>query len=122
ASVQLRFEIQRLARRREFWTRMLFSALIDADRQATAEFYARFNPAIILHSTLRYDTIHTLRDRLETHLNTMSVEVKSTPVNRLRAEVLEACRRAADEAPGRFALTVPTGGGKTLSAMSFALN
>jgi CRISPR-associated endonuclease/helicase Cas3 len=55
-------------------------------------------------------------------LNAKSARAEPTPVKRLRADVLAPCRSAAERRPGRFSLTVPTGGGKTLSAMSFALN
>lgn len=44
-----------------------------------------------------------------------------TPVNRLRAGILAECRSKGADAPGLFSLTVPTGGGKTLSSMAFTL-
>ncbi len=43
-------------------------------------------------------------------------------INRLRAEILIHVRQAAAMAPGLFTLTVPTGGGKTLASLGFALD
>lgn len=105
----------------EFWTRMLFSVLVDADRLATAFFEAKHKPAL-LHEALVYDSIPDLRNRLDAHVDQLAALAEDTPVNRLRSGILRACRRAAAWDPGLFSLTVPTGGGKTLSAMSFALN
>ena len=102
-----------------FLTRMLFSCLVDADR---LEAEKHFNPC----STQRREnrpTISELRDTLSRHLG--DLERKSAPssqVNQLRAEVLRACREMAKSKPGFFSLSVPTGGGKTLSSAAFALN
>ncbi|HEU5018169.1 MAG TPA: CRISPR-associated helicase Cas3' [Pseudolabrys sp.] len=46
----------------------------------------------------------------------------TSPVNRLRAEILDRIRARAVDAPGLFTLTVPTGGGKTLASLGFALD
>ncbi len=107
-----------------FFTRMLFSVLVDADRLATAEFCAKAEGRVPERRRLRYDRLEMLRDRLDAYVDRLAAEAatsRPSAVNALRAEVLAACRRAACEPPGLFSLTVPTGGGKTLSAMSFGL-
>ena len=109
-----------------FFTRMLFSALVDADRLATTEFYARAQGRPPEQATLQYDAMAVLCDRLDAYIDRLSVSARAagggiSPVNALRAEVLAACRRAAAKPAGIFSLTAPTGGAKTLSAMSFAL-
>ncbi len=105
----------------ELWTRFLFSALVDADFLATEEFYSPGRRAHVEE----YDDIPTLRQRLDEHLAGfvagLSVEKRASLVNQRRAEVLAACREKAALPRGLFSLTVPTGGGKTLSAMAFAL-
>ena len=107
-----------------FFTRMLFSSLVDADRLATSAFYAHVDCKRAPHEFLRYDSLATLRDRLDAFIDAKNSTLNDepvTPMNRLRANVLAACRAAASKRRGLFSLTVPTGGGKTLSGMSFAL-
>jgi CRISPR-associated endonuclease/helicase Cas3 len=99
------------------WVRMFASALFDADFLDAEAF---FNPTV---SPARADwpALSLLLPKLDTHLARISAKVEPTPVNRLRADVLRACRAAAAHKPGLFSLTVPTGGGKTLSSLAFAL-
>ena len=101
-----------------FYTRMLFSCLVDADFLDTESF---MSPE---RSELRQGeraTCKQLLDRLDRHLAEKQRNAADTPVNRRRREVLASCREKARLAPGFFSLHVPTGGGKTLSSLAFAL-
>ena len=100
----------------EFFIRMIFSALVDADFLDTE---AHFKPAL---GELRKRSwaISDLWDSLEESQNNLSGK-KENLVNRERHRIYLSCLEAAEGAQGFFRLTVPTGGGKTRSAMAFAL-
>lgn len=102
-----------------FFTRMMFSCLVDADFLAT-EWYVDSE-----RSACRTPTSITPQDllsRLNEYLDQKQRDALPTPVNARRKEVLNACRAMASLAPGVFSLNVPTGGGKTLSSLAFALS
>jgi CRISPR-associated helicase Cas3/CRISPR-associated endonuclease Cas3-HD len=100
-----------------FFTRMLFSALVDADFLATESFLDRKK------SQKRKEgaSIDALAATLEKHLSDLQAEAEDTPVNRQRRAILAHCVAASTKPPGLFSLTVPTGGGKTLASLIFAL-
>lgn len=97
--------------------RILFSCLIDADRIDTANFE---NPK---HAKLRmrgsYTEWETLIARLENHLAGLTPK---HPVDRLRQDISMHCLNGAERSKGLYTLTVPTGGGKTLASLRFALH
>jgi CRISPR-associated endonuclease/helicase Cas3 len=98
-----------------FLTRMIYSALVDADFQETETYMKGAKPRG------GHDEIPTLRDKLDAHLK--QFENPTSEINRKRNEILQACiEKGKSEKPGFFSLTVPTGGGKTLASMAFALH
>jgi CRISPR-associated endonuclease/helicase Cas3 len=100
-----------------FLTRMLFSALVDADFLATEAFMNRKRS----ERRRAGASVSELLAALETHLAQLQAEAEDTLVNRQRREILAHCVAASAWQPGLFSLTVPTGGGKTLASLMFAL-
>ncbi|MBI2945343.1 MAG: CRISPR-associated helicase Cas3' [Candidatus Wallbacteria bacterium] len=101
-----------------FWLRMLFSCLVDADYLDTERFY---DPASAASRGV-YPTPAELLPSLNKHLDGLVLRSSPTAVNAIRREVLERCRLMAKCPPDAYSLTVPTGGGKTLSSLAFALD
>lgn len=99
------------------WVRMLFSSLVDADFLDTE----RFMQPDKFAQRGQYPTLISLRDVFNQHMQNFAKDAPPTPVNQLRAQILQHCRVASLKPSGVFSLTVPTGGGKTLSGMAFAL-
>lgn len=101
--------------------RMLFSVLVDADRLDTERFMTPDLSAERLRIKGNYASLGTLRERLRAKTESFS-SAPDTPVNRARAYFLESCRtHGAESDPGIFTLSLPTGAGKTISSMAWAL-
>lgn len=109
-------DAQRAAFQLALFTRMLFSCLVDADFLATEEFMSRDRSRLRPSANNR---LPAMQAAVDTHLD--SFPQSNSVVSRARREVLSACRTAADQPPGLFSLTVPTGGGKTMSSLAFGL-
>ena len=112
---------RRHRRAAEFWGRMVFSALVDADRLDAEEFQTPEKASLRKTPQKLSELLECLDaylDRLTAWVNTAA---QDTAVNLVRKQVLEACKTNASSSQGIYKLTVPTGGGKTLSALRFAL-
>ncbi len=100
------------------WIRLLFSCVVDADFLDTEAF---LDPD---KATARgnYQQLPNLLPLFTDYMRAKQADAADTKVNRVRAEVLSQCIAKASSPPGIYTLTVPTGGGKTLSSMAFALH
>jgi len=100
-----------------FYTRMLYSCLVDAD---TLDSEAFANPD---KSKLRaqYDPFEILSKKFSDHMEAKLAGAEENTINTMRKEIFEQCVEKAALPPHMFTLTVPTGGGKTLASMAFAL-
>jgi CRISPR-associated endonuclease/helicase Cas3/CRISPR-associated endonuclease Cas3-HD len=101
-----------------FFTRMLYSCLVDADSLDTERFCTPEK------ATLRtnYESFEILTKKFDAHMQTIQSGAGDSLINRERKKIFNECIEAGSLPPGMFSLTVPTGGGKTLSSMAFALD
>ena len=98
-------------------TRMAFSCLVDADYLDTERFYADSIGRNVDRGV--WPSLGQLARQLDQHMTSFEAD---TEVRRLRADILASARQSAGLAPGLFSMSVPTGGGKTLSSLVWALS
>ena len=113
-----------------FFTRMLYSCLVDADYLDTEAFYLKLenkasergsSPDLnaLQHNFNQF--INKFRRRVAQAPAQTEAEKRNAALNRLRSEILDYAVEQAAQPQGLFTLTVPTGGGKTFTSMAFAL-
>ena len=120
----------------DFYTRMIFSALVDADRLDTEDANRadgsqanvlkrkawRFGAKCLAANGAAESLLKMLETAINERVATARAKNASDAVMDVRAEVLAACEAKATADRGAFTLAVPTGGGKTLASVAFALN
>jgi CRISPR-associated endonuclease/helicase Cas3 len=112
---------ERAGRRFETFVRMLFSSLVDADYLDTERFFDAGSGGASRPLQRRgWRRIEDYWTPIETHLRALAAR-PPTPVVEQRRRVLRWCLDAAEGPRGAYTLTVPTGGGKTLSSLAFAV-
>lgn len=96
------------------WVRMLYSCLVDADYLDTEGFMAQTPPM-----RTGADSLCVLLERLNAYIDPWFPG--NTELNKSRCAILSECMEKASNPRGVYSLTVPTGGGKTVSSLAFAL-
>ena len=115
----------------QFFTRMLFSCLVDADFLDTEEFYQSCLPEAERTAGERmrrgFDSLAVLKQRFDAAVEARFFDERGErygePINAHRREILRACLQEGEAGEERlYRMTVPTGGGKTLASLGFALH
>ena len=100
-----------------FYIRMLFSALVDADYLDTEAFM--LGGSVVRPHTASMDLLYS---RLVKWINEHHMLQPNTQLNEYRASILSRCLNGDKDQVGLFSLTVPTGGGKTISSLAYAIS
>lgn len=103
-------EIESLSGDVAMTTRFTLAKLVHSDWTDAAKIYGNYK-------TYSYDDLKTLETRIDDFLG----KLPESPLSQIRNVILASCIEMAKNTPGWFSLNVPTGGGKTLSGMSFAI-
>lgn len=106
------------------WIRFLFSCLVDADFLDTEAFMKGYrNAEEAQKNGVRpsFPSLSELQQRYEQYMQWLMTNAQGTPLQDIRSFILNECLSKAEDKEGVFSLTVPTGGGKTLASLGFAL-
>lgn len=102
-----------------FLTKFVFSCLIDADRTNTRLFEENKKNEI---PNRNQELFHQYDESLERKINSFKDMTNAqNPINKLRSEMSEQCKKFAEQPSGIYTLSIPTGGGKTLASLRYAL-
>lgn len=101
--------------------RMVFSCLVDADYRDTERYYSAIGK---VQADREWVALGDLLDEFTARFDARiaGFGAPASDLDRVRAQILDHVRQGARQAPGLFTLTVPTGGGKTLASLGFALD
>ncbi|MBR3559055.1 MAG: CRISPR-associated helicase Cas3' [Bacteroidales bacterium] len=117
--ISAQFSVPKLQKPSDFHhlQRMLFSCLVDADYLDTEDF---MQPK---QSKLRgkYESLEEMEKKLDAFLESLKKNAPDTEVNRIRNGVQSCCLKESVNQPGFYSLTVPTGGGKTIASVLWAI-
>lgn len=108
-------ETEKDARRLAMYTRMLFSCLVDADYLDTETAIQGGQPRG------KGETLERLLEKLNAHVAPW-LEAPANDLCAKRSAILARCLHGGEDERGLYTLTVPTGGGKTISSLAFALS
>jgi len=100
-----------------FLIRMLYSCLVDADYLNTEDFMKHGETGRVAG-----ESIPVLLEKLNGHIADWLANEEKDTINGRRTEILKSCMEKGKQRKGLFRLTVPTGGGKTVASLAFALN